>query len=86
MRISIDLFSLNFNWKFQEYVCGEKNAICSWGRAINVANRYVYVTQPDKDRILVISKIQMVVVDVSQEFFSPVTLNAQNNWQRKKNL
>lgn len=49
----------------QEYVCGEKGISCSWGRAINVANRYVYVTQPEKDRVLVISKIQMVVVDVS---------------------
>ena len=30
-----------------------------------MANRYIYVTQPLKDRVLVISKIQMVVVDVS---------------------
>ena len=49
----------------QEYVCAEKGVPCSWGRAINVANRYVYVSQPDKDRVLIISKIQMVVVDVS---------------------
>lgn len=54
----------------QEYVCGEKDIPCSWGRAINVANRYVYVTQPEKDRILVISKIQMVVVDVRTCFFT----------------
>jgi hypothetical protein len=49
----------------QEYVCGDKGVNCSWGQAINVANRYVYVAQPHKDRVLVISKIQMVVVDVS---------------------
>jgi len=49
----------------QEYVCGGREVNCSWGDAINVANRYVYVAQPHKDRILVISKIQMVVVDVS---------------------
>jgi hypothetical protein len=49
----------------QEYVCGDKGVNCSWGQAINVANRYVYVAQPRKDRVLVISKIQMVVVDVS---------------------
>ncbi|XP_015590184.1 follistatin-related protein 5 isoform X2 [Cephus cinctus] len=48
----------------REYVCGEGGVSCSWGRAINVANRYVYVSQPKKDRVLVISKIQMVVVDV----------------------
>lgn len=48
----------------QEYVCGDKGVNCSWGQAINVANRYIYVTQPLKDRVLVISKIQMVVVDV----------------------
>ena len=49
----------------KEYVCGDKGVNCSWGQAINVANRYVYVAQPHKDRVLVISKIQMVVVDVS---------------------
>ncbi|XP_012285083.1 follistatin-related protein 5, partial [Orussus abietinus] len=58
----------------QEYVCGEKGTPCSWGRAINVANRYVYVTQPEKDRILVISKIQMVVVDVVVTDKYPVEL------------
>lgn len=38
---------------------------CSWGRAINVAERYIYVTQPRLDRVLVVSVSQMVVVDVS---------------------
>lgn len=46
-------------------MCGDKGVNCSWGQAVNVANRYVYVAQPRKDRVLVISKIQMVVVDVS---------------------
>jgi hypothetical protein len=50
---------------FPEYVCGDKGVKCSWGRAINVANRYVYATQPERDRIIIISKVQMVVVDVS---------------------
>ncbi|XP_012252708.2 follistatin-related protein 5-like isoform X2 [Athalia rosae] len=58
----------------QEYVCGGKGIGCSWGRAINVANRYVYVSQPEKDRILVISKIQMVVVDVVATDKYPVEL------------
>ncbi|KAH6944055.1 hypothetical protein HPB50_001477 [Hyalomma asiaticum] len=49
----------------QEYVCGDRGANCSWGRAINVADRYVYVSQPTKGRVLIISRIQMVVVDVS---------------------
>lgn len=49
---------------FQEYVCGDKGVKCVWGQAVNVANRYVYATQPNRDRILIISKIQMVVVDV----------------------
>lgn len=50
----------------QEYVCGDKGVTCNWGRAINVANRYVYASQPLRDRVLVISKIQMVVVDVRE--------------------
>uniref|UniRef100_A0ABD2XK46 Follistatin-related protein 5 n=1 Tax=Trichogramma kaykai TaxID=54128 RepID=A0ABD2XK46_9HYME len=58
----------------QEYVCAEKGVPCSWGRAINVANRYVYVSQPEKDRILIISKIQMVVVDVVTTDKYPVEL------------
>ncbi|XP_023245992.1 follistatin-related protein 5-like isoform X2 [Copidosoma floridanum] len=58
----------------QEYVCVEEGVPCSWGRAINVANRYVYVSQPLKDRILVISKIQMVVVDVVTTDKYPVEL------------
>lgn len=48
----------------QEYVCGDRGINCSWGQAINVADRYVYVSQPTKDRILIISRVQMVVVDV----------------------
>nr|XP_018913078.1 PREDICTED: follistatin-related protein 5-like isoform X1 [Bemisia tabaci] len=59
----------------QEYVCGDKGVNCSWGQAINVANRYIYVTQPTKDRVLVISKIQMVVVDVVATDSYPVALH-----------
>ncbi|XP_073991305.1 follistatin-related protein 5-like isoform X2 [Rhodnius prolixus] len=59
----------------QEYVCGDKGVNCSWGQAINVANRYVYVSQPMKDRVLVISKIQMVVVDVVVTDKRPVALH-----------
>lgn len=58
----------------QEHVCGVKGVPCSWGRAINVANRYVYVSQPDKDRVLVISEIQMVIVDVVPTDKFPVQL------------
>lgn len=59
----------------QEYVCGDKGVNCSWGQALNVANRYIYVTQPLKDRVLVISKIQMVVVDVVITDNNPVALH-----------
>ncbi|GJQ68334.1 hypothetical protein Trydic_g16928 [Trypoxylus dichotomus] len=59
----------------QEYVCGDKGVHCSWGKAVNVANRYVYATQPDRDRILIISKIQMVVVDVVATDKYPVDLH-----------
>ncbi|KAL3284650.1 hypothetical protein HHI36_018804 [Cryptolaemus montrouzieri] len=51
----------------QEYVCGDKRVKCSWGRAINVANRYVYASQPERDRVIIISKVQMVVVDVIRD-------------------
>lgn len=59
----------------QEYVCGDKGVKCSWGRAINVANRYVYASQPEQDRVLIISKVQMVVVDVVNTDKYPVDLH-----------
>ncbi|XP_049818576.1 follistatin-related protein 5-like [Aethina tumida] len=59
----------------QEYVCGDKGVPCSWGRAINVANRYVYASQPNRDRIIIISKVQMVVVDVVSTDKYPVDLH-----------
>ncbi|XP_057664949.1 follistatin-related protein 5-like [Diorhabda carinulata] len=59
----------------QEYVCGDKGVKCEWGKAINVANRYVYASQPNRDRILIISKVQMVVVDVVSTDKYPVELH-----------
>uniref|UniRef100_A0A1Y1K1I9 Follistatin-related protein 5 n=2 Tax=Photinus pyralis TaxID=7054 RepID=A0A1Y1K1I9_PHOPY len=58
----------------QEYVCGDKGIKCTWGRAVNVANRYVYASQPDRDRVIIISKVQMVVVDVVSTDKYPVDL------------
>ncbi|XP_018395424.1 PREDICTED: follistatin-related protein 5-like [Cyphomyrmex costatus] len=58
----------------QEYVCGSKNVPCSWGRAINVADRYVYVSQPNKNRVLVISEVQMMIIDVVATDKNPVDL------------
>ncbi|XP_076231703.1 follistatin-like 5 isoform X1 [Calliopsis andreniformis] len=78
----------------QEYVCGVKGVPCSWGRAINVENRYVYVSQPEKDRVLVISEIQMVIVDVVPTDKNPVQLWYVPsldqvwilNWRNKKDI
>lgn len=58
----------------QEYVCGDKSSSCSWGRAINVGKHYIYITQPLRDRVLVISTIQIVVVDVISTDKYPVNL------------
>ncbi|EFN70008.1 Follistatin-related protein 5 [Camponotus floridanus] len=78
----------------QEYVCGPKNIPCSWGRAINVANRYVYVSQPEKNRVLVISEVQMMIIDVVATDKNPVDLwYVQNldyvwvlNWRSEMNV
>lgn len=56
-------------------MCGDKGVKCEWGRGINVANRYVYASQPNRDRILIISKVQMVVVDVVSTDKYPVDLH-----------
>lgn len=47
---------------------------CSWGRAINVERHFIYASQPDLDRILVISIPQMIVVDVISTDKYPVQL------------
>lgn len=59
----------------QEYVCGDRGINCSWGKAINVADRYIYVSQPTKDRVLIVSRVQMVVVDVVVTDKYPVELH-----------
>ncbi|KAL7644797.1 UNVERIFIED_CONTAM: hypothetical protein RMT77_004610 [Armadillidium vulgare] len=63
----------------QEYVCGDKGTNCSWGRAINVGQRYIYISQPQRDRVLVISVQQMVVVDVIVTDQYPVELSYVEN-------
>lgn len=37
---------------------------CIWGEALNVEDRYIYVTQPYLDRIIVISVPMLAVVEV----------------------
>lgn len=58
----------------QELVCGQKGISCSWGRSINVGSHYIYVTQPLLDRILIISTVQLVVVDAIATDKYPVKL------------
>ena len=30
------------------------NTDCSWGSAVNVRNKFIYITQPDQNRVIVI--------------------------------
>ena len=30
------------------------NADCSWGSAVNVRNKFIYITQPEQNRVIVI--------------------------------
>lgn len=69
-----------------EFICGIKTTenvnhngtiserVCSWGRAINVERHFIYATQPDLNRILVISVPQMIVVDTITTDEYPVEL------------
>ncbi|XP_055704069.1 follistatin-related protein 5-like [Phlebotomus papatasi] len=59
----------------QDTVCGLSGLGCSWGRAINIGTRYIYVSQPYRDRVLIISTLQMVVVDVIATDRYPVELH-----------
>ncbi|CAG0881324.1 unnamed protein product [Cyprideis torosa] len=59
----------------QMHICGETETEgCVWGSAVNVNNTYVFVTQPFKDRIIVISLSQRHVVDVIKTDSTPVSL------------
>ncbi|XP_048519754.1 follistatin-related protein 5 [Dendroctonus ponderosae] len=58
----------------QEYVCGGRGTSCSWGRAVAISNRYIYASQPTLDRILIVSTVQMAVVDVVGTDKVPVEL------------
>ncbi|CAG0897541.1 unnamed protein product [Darwinula stevensoni] len=51
----------------QSYVCPDaitRPGSCVWGSAVNVRNLYFYASQPQLNRVLVISLDQMEVVDV----------------------
>ncbi len=40
---------------------GEEKKGCSWGDAVNVKGRYVYVTQPGQNRIIIIdARLQQI--------------------------
>lgn len=56
-----------------EYVCGEKGP-CSWGQTVNVGKHLIYVCQPNRDRVLVLSTVQMIIIDVIQTDSYPVEL------------
>lgn len=47
---------------------------CSWGRSIVVGRHLLYVSQPTLDRILIISTVQMMVVEVIETDRFPVNL------------
>jgi follistatin-related protein 5 len=47
----------------QSYVCGVNYTPCVWGRAIYVG-KFVYVSQPKLDRVLVVSTNQLIVTDI----------------------
>lgn len=57
-------------------MCGvEGEQFCVWGDALNVNDRYMYVTQPTYDRVLVVSIPQMAVVEVIPTDAYPVRLH-----------
>ncbi|XP_037069309.1 follistatin-related protein 5-like [Pollicipes pollicipes] len=58
----------------QDYVCGGLRRACEWGAAVEVAGVYVYVTQPMLQRVLLISRRQLLVVDVVSTDELPVQL------------
>jgi len=69
-------------------LCGQSNATsCVWGAAVNVKNRFIYVTQPDLHRVVVVEvqdRLNPVEVDdpsssssSSSSSHSTTTLNAQ---------
>lgn len=60
----------------EEALCGENGeARCVWGDAINVEDRYIYVTQPTYDRIIVLSVPLLTVVEAIPTDKYPVGLH-----------
>lgn len=56
-------------------MCGDHGTPCTWGRAVSMSNRYIYASQPNLDRILIVSTAQMAVVDVVGTDKVPVELS-----------
>lgn len=45
-------------------MCGEHEGNCSWGGAVNVKDVFVYVSQPELNRVLVVSLRDKDVIEV----------------------
>ncbi|XP_019620183.1 PREDICTED: follistatin-related protein 5-like [Branchiostoma belcheri] len=61
----------------QEPVCTpdmDGNQVCSWGSAVNVLDTYIYVSQPQENRVLVLETRTQQVVQVIQTDPLPVDL------------
>ncbi|XP_034244832.1 follistatin-related protein 5-like [Thrips palmi] len=59
----------------QSALCGDNvDKRCIWGEALNVEDRYIYVTQPYLDRIIVISVPMLAVVEAIATDKYPVRL------------
>jgi hypothetical protein len=73
----------------QEYVCDQRTRECRWGHAINIGDNdldgetsnngtplhLIYITQPYMNRVLIISTVQMIVIDVVETDKFPLDLH-----------
>ncbi|CAG0923910.1 unnamed protein product [Notodromas monacha] len=67
----------------QRYVCsGDSQIPCRWGQAVNVGERYVYATQPELHRLVVLNLAQMGVTEAIETDPFPARLHYVPAWDQ----
>lgn len=84
---SSSLFSVDYS---QDEMCPKGEGVspqhCVWSSAVNIRDKYIYVTQPLLSRLLVVDIQAQKVVQVGGAGVTPVAIHTEHSLRTSENL
>lgn len=74
-KLHHQIHGTEFIFGTKDIICNSKSTLCEWGQAIHVSSNYIYVSQPENDRILIMSILQMLIIESVSTDRYPVNLH-----------